>query len=226
MKRIWKVVGIVALFAIVGVVAAGAVVYAQDDGSGGPFDFNGRFREAVAGILGISVDEYDAAVDEARQLVVDQALEEGWLTEEQAERLQERLDQAPGLGMRDFGKDFGRPGHGLMGREDNLLSVAAEQMGMEPSDLLAELQDGKSIADVAGEHGIDTQDIVDAYLAQVKENLDEAVAEGRITQKQADYQLQQIEERVTEQLDDAGFGGFHDGGRHGGPRGFPGSGEL
>jgi hypothetical protein len=77
MKRFWKFAGIATLVAILGVAAVGAVAYAQDDGSGGPFDFGGRFREAVANILGVTVDEYDAAVEQAQDQVVDEALEEG-----------------------------------------------------------------------------------------------------------------------------------------------------
>ena len=62
MKKFWKTAGIATLVAILGVVGVGAVAYAQDDGSGKPFDFGGRFREAVAEVLGVSVEEYDAAV--------------------------------------------------------------------------------------------------------------------------------------------------------------------
>ena len=66
MKKFWTIAGIATLVAVLGVVSLGAVAYAQDDGSGGPFDFGGRFREAISGVLGISVEEYDAAVDQAR----------------------------------------------------------------------------------------------------------------------------------------------------------------
>lgn len=226
MKRFWKLAGIAAVVAILGVAAVGAVVYAQDDGTGGPFDFHGKFREALANILGVSVEEYDAAVEQAQSQVVDEALAEGWLTEEQAELLQWRMDQAPGFGMREMGKGFGRLGHGMIGGHDNLVSIAADKLDMKLTELLTELQDGKSIADVAGEKGVDTQGIVNEYLAQVKENLDEAVAAGRITQNQADYQLQQVEQRVTDHLENTGFEGFRGGGRRGGPMGFPGPGGF
>lgn len=226
MKKVWKIVGIAALVAILGVAAAGAVVYAQDDGSGGPFDFHGKFREAIAEILGISVDEYDDAVAQAQDQVVDEALAEGWLTEEQAELLQWRMDRAPSVrmpgldrGMRDFGRSLIRGG-------DNLLSIAADELGMSLTDLLTALEDGQSIAEVAEDKGIDTQVIVDAYLGQIQENLDEAVAEGHMTQTQADYRLQQAEERVTDLLDKTGLGGLRDGGRHGGAMGFPGPGGF
>lgn len=222
MTKIWKIAGIATLVAILGVAALGAVVYAQADDDGYPFDFAGKFKEAIAGALGVTVDEYDAAVEKAQSQVVDEALAEGWLTEEQAELLNWRMEQAPGAGMRGLNRGFGTVGPGMVGGELHPASIAASELGMSLTDLLTELQDGKSIADVAGEKGVDTQDIVDAYVAQIKDNLEEAVTAGRITQNQADYQLQQLEQRVIDQLDNTaehGFRGFD--GRRGGMMGFP-----
>lgn len=221
MRKFWKIIGITTLVAVLGLVAVGAIALAQDSDTGSqePFDFATRFREALANILGISVEEYDAAVEKAQDQVVDEAVAEGWLTEEQAELLRWRMDQAPGFGMRGMGRGLGRHGWGMGGfLGENLLSIAADKLDMKLTELLTELQDGKSIADVAKEKGVDPQTIVDAYLAQLKENLDQAVAKGRITQKQADYLLQQAEERVTDQLDNTWSG------RVGGPwgKGFPG----
>jgi hypothetical protein len=233
MKKAWKIVGIATLVAILGVAAIGAVAFAQDDdGTGWPFDFGQKFREAVANILGISVEKYDAAVEQAREQVVDQALEEGWLTEDQAERMQERMDQ--GFGAWGMGKGlmgprggFMGPHMGFMGRGgDSLLDLAAEKLGMSVQDLFAELQDGKSIADVASDKGVDVQDIADAYLAQLEENLKQAVEDGNITQNQADWMLEQAQEMVPDQLnntwDHCAPGGLRGGGRPGRMWGFPG----
>ena len=226
MKKMWKMVGVATLVAILGAVALGAVAYAQADDDGYPFDFAGKFKEALANALGVTVDEYDAAVEEAQGQVVDQALAEGWLTEEQAELLEWRMAQEPALGKGRMPMGFGLE-PGPLGRGDNLVSLAAEQLGMKLTYLLTELQGGKSIADVAGEKGVDTQVIVDAYLDQVRDNLDEAVADGRITQNHADYQLQQLEQRATDQLDNTGQDGFRGfGGHRGGMRGFPGPGGF
>jgi hypothetical protein len=171
MRKIAKIVGIATLVAVLGVAAVGVAAYAQDTSSSNtPFDFATKFKEALASALGISVDEYDAAVEKAQGQVVDEAVAEGWLTQDQADLLQWRMDQAPGPGMPGMGRGFGELGHGMMGGEDNLLSIAADQLGMKLTDLLTELQGGKSIADVAGEKGVDTQVIIDAYLAQIKTN--------------------------------------------------------
>jgi hypothetical protein len=228
MKRLWRAVGIATLVAILGVAALGAVAFAQDDG-GFPFDFHGRFREAVASALGVSVEEYDAAVSQAQDQVVDEAVTEGWLTEEQAELFKWRMDQAPRAGLRGMGKGLRGIGPHLHGGPDSLVSIAADELGMSLTDLLTELQAGKSIADVAAEQGVDAQAIADPYLAQLKENLDESVVEGKITQKQADYALEQAGERVKDQLNrtwEDGMRRFPGGGRPGRMWGFPGQSDA
>ena len=224
MSKFWKIAGIATLVAVLGVVSLGAVAYAQDDGSGGPFDFGGRFREAVAGILGISVEEYDAAVEQAREQVVGEALDEGWLTEEQAEKMQERFEQGPGGRM---GGGFMKPPRGFMGRgETSLVGVAAEALDMSVENLHAELKDGKTIAEVAEEKGVDTQGIIDTYLAQLEESLAQSVEDGKITQNQADWMLEQAAERAPEQLDNAFEGRFPGGKRPGGMPRFPGGNDA
>ncbi len=223
MKKVWMVIGIATLVAILGAVGLGAVAYAQEDGESSPFDFVGRFKESLAEILGISVDEYDTAVDQAKTQVVEEAQAEGWLTEEQAELMAWQLAQDHDVRMR--GMDFGRlpRSHGL---GDSLTSVAADKLGLSLTELLTELQEDKSIADVAEEKGVDTQTIIDAYAAELKADLDEAVADGNMTQTQADYALEKAQERALDQLETAGLHGVrgpgHD--RHGGMMGIPGLG--
>jgi hypothetical protein len=196
------------------------VAYAQDDGFGGPFDFGQKFREAISDILGISVEEYDAAVDQARDQVVDEALTEGWLTEDQAERMRERFDQ--GFGRRGMGKGFIGPHMDFMGRGgDSLIGMIAEELDMSVQDLLAELQDGKSLAEVAQENGVDALAIADAYLIQLEENLNQAVEDGKITENQANWMLEQAQEHVPALLENTWEGHCWPGGRRGGFMGFP-----
>jgi hypothetical protein len=227
MKRLWKIVGIGMLVTVLGVVTVGAVAYAQDgeDGSEWPFNFREKVNAAVADILGISVEEYDSAVDQAQEQVVGEALAEGWLTEDQAERMQERMDQ--GFGGRGMDKGLMGPHMGFKGRGGtSLVGAAADELDMSVQDLLAELQDGKSIADVANEKGVDAQAIADAYLTQLEEHLTQAVEDGKITQKLADSMLEQARETVPEQLEntweDFGPGKLRGGRRPGRMGDFPG----
>lgn len=237
MRKFWKIAGIALLVAILGGAAIGAVALAQDgeDGDGFPFNFRERLHETVADILGISVDEYDAALESAQERVLGEAVKDGWLTQDQADRMQERMDEGFGRGMHGGfpgtrGDKFG-PGRGsFMGAPENsLLGVAAEKLNITQQELQDELQDGKSIADVASEKGVELQGIADAYLAQLEESLNQAVEDGRITQNHADLMLTRAQENVMDQLENTWEncmpGGTWGGGRPSRFRDFPGQGE-
>jgi len=74
--------------------------------------------------------------------------------------------------------------HGGFG--GSLIDVVAKSLGIEPADLLTELQAGKTIAQLAKEHNVSTETIVNDIVAARKEVLDQAVADGNLTQAQAD----------------------------------------
>ena len=236
MKKVWIVVGVAALVAALGVAAVGTVALAEDDD--GPLNFRARFKEVLADLLDVSVQEYDAAVEQAQAQVMDEAEAEGWLTEDQAERMRERAEK--GLGPRDLGKGFMGPRgergfmpphEGFMGRGGFLpLKAAADLMEMDVQDLVAELQDGKSIASVAEEHGVDPQAIVDEYVSQLGESLKQPVENGRLTEKMAEALVEQARESLPELLERTwegfGPGGFRRGGQPGRMWSFPGQSDL
>ena len=229
MKRFVKFAGIATLVALLALGAVGAVALAQEgseDSTG--FNLRERLHQAIAGILGITVEEYDAAVDTAQEQVLSDAVADGWLTQEQADRLQERMDLGAGARWMGRGSFGGRGGWGMRGGA-SLFSVAADKLGMSLSDLMAELQAGKSIAEVAADHNVDAKTIVEAYLAQLEETLTDAVENERITQKQADSILENMADAVASQIEatrgECWPGGFMGHGGRGGFRGFPGWGE-
>jgi hypothetical protein len=232
MNRTWRIAGILTTVAILG-LALGAVALAQEpeDGADWPFYFRDKFRDAIAGALGIDVEEYDAAVEEAQGKVLEGAVAEGVLTEEQAERLLERAELGFGKGAmpggafgfrgRGGGRMPGR-GHGgvMRGPGEPLVALAAEDLGMEVDALLAELRDGNTVAELGG----DVEAIVDAHLAPMVERLDEAVANERITEEQKASMLEQMREHaekwLTEPLPENGK--WPGGGWRGAPGGAPG----
>ncbi len=218
MRRFWKVAGIAIVVAVLAVGAVGGMALAQggsDESSG--WNLRDRLHAAIASILGISVEEYEAAIENAEDQVLEEAVADQWLTQEQADRLSERLDAAPKGDRFGWGFPMVRGIRGVHG--DSLDSIAAEKLGMELSDLMAEFQDGKSIADVAAEKGVNTQEIADAYLAQYEEKLADAVADEDITQKQADLMLENMAKQVANQLEAACGGCFPGGFRGHGGRG-------
>lgn len=210
MRKAWKIVAIVTMVAVLGVATVAAVAYAQDatTGSSAVWDFGQKVKEAIAEALGISVDKYEETVTAAQTQVLEEAVSAGVLTEEEADRMQQHLAS----------DGFGGPrmGHGS-GKTSLLMTVAAEKLGMTEAELRTELQNGRSIADVAEEKGVDTQVISDAYLEQTQADLDAQVASGSLTQEEADAKLEQktdaLPDRLSGAWSDLGDPGH---GRHGG----------
>ncbi|HSJ49798.1 MAG TPA: hypothetical protein VLA90_00740 [Actinomycetota bacterium] len=74
--------------------------------------------------------------------------------------------------------------------------VAAETIGIDAAELFAALRDGETIAEVAGRHGVDPDDVVDAVVAAFREHLDRAVEEGWLTEEEADERATELRERA------------------------------
>ncbi len=200
MKRL-MIIAVAAAVLALGVVAIGGAAAQEDDG------LVGSFLARVAEKLGVSEDELQTAIDEARSETLDEAVADGSLTEEQADRLQES----------DFPFGGGRMGHERV----HIRTAAAEVLGMTKDDLMEQLQDGNSLADVAEAQGMSEDDFKAALLDQVKTQLDESVAAGDLTQDQADEMLQRTQDNIDDIVAGTGCGpGF--GGMRPGPGGFGG----
>jgi len=74
------------------------------------------------------------------------------------------------------------------------LETVAEVLGTDVETLKAQLQDGQTIAEIAGDQ---TQAVIDALVADANEKIDAALADGRITQEQADTMKANTVERIT-----------------------------
>ena len=241
MKKVLVIGGIVALVAILGVATLGAVAFAQA-GEDGPFNFREKFNEAVAGILGIPVGDYEQALTDAQEQVLDEAVDQGLLTEEQRDRMQERFEDGAGpgnmgpRGMFPGGElpEGGFHGRGMKGMpfgpmraaDGGPLAAAANALDMTEDDLLAAMQEGKTIAALAEEKGVELDTIADAYVEQMSEHLSQAVTDGKLTQEQVDQMLETARERFLDMLDQTWPDGEHHRFPRGGRPGWPGSDEV
>ncbi len=63
--------------------------------------------------------------------------------------------------------------------------ISAETIGVTPQVLLSELHSGKSIAEVAGEHNVSPQTVVDALDSAADAKITQAVTGHTLTQTQA-----------------------------------------
>jgi len=87
------------------------------------------------------------------------------------------------------------------------LQVAAEALDMTTDELITALQSGKTLEEIADEAGVELQDVQDAIQAAHEEELrtriEQAVADGTMTQEKADWLLEGLEKGF---LDGPGFG--------------------
>jgi hypothetical protein len=160
------------------------------------------FWESLASRLGTTLDQLQQVVKDAAKDTVSRALGENQITQDQADRLNERIDQwQPGqgcpLGM-PFGRGFGGPGHefGPFGGPA-VLDAAAQALGMTTADLMNELRSGKSLADVAQEKNVDVNAVKQAMIDAAKAQVDQAQQAGRLTQDQATQLKQRIDEAAA-----------------------------
>ena len=98
----------------------------------------------------------------------------------------------------------GRGGPGGKGGPRNghlaLIEEIASQTDTAVEDVIAARMDGQSFNDYVAEFDVDPADVIGAVVADAQEHLAEAVAEGNLTQDEADAKLAEIETRITEAM--------------------------
>lgn len=198
---------------------------APDPGPGGEGRHRGPFDlEVAAKTLGLSTDELRTQLEAGKSLAdiakaqnVDKqklidalvAAGEKRLDEAKAalpERVAELVDKTPPAG----GRGFGEHGPGDRGPGPRL-EAAAKALGITEEQLKTQLQDGKTLAEIAKAQNVDKQKVIDALVNEVKTRSAQAVKDGKITQAQADEHVKNATERITKMVDE----GFP----KGGPRG-------
>jgi len=100
----------------------------------------------------------------------------------------------------------------------------AEVLGLEQAELREAIAGGQSLADVAAEQGVDTQELVDALVDAAEERVATGLENGRIDQEKAD----EILAGAAEKAEDLVNGEISFEGRRGpgGPRGGFGGGDA
>ena len=87
-------------------------------------------------------------------------------------------------------------------RQDGLLrsaiQAAVEETGLEAQEILSQIRDGMTLAEVVTANGGDIQLVIDQAVASASERFAQAVENGRITQERADEMLANLETLITE----------------------------
>lgn len=151
-------------------------------------------------------DDHDPAevgsrLRESLQPIVD----DGTITAAQADAVVAQLKtsipvRGDGEGRGPGGRG-GRDGHGPgrfgRGADPQVLSTL---LGLERKELMTQLRDGSTLAEVATAQGVEPQAVIDALVAEATTHLDEAVADGRMDQAEADQKLADATTRITDMV--------------------------
>ena len=86
------------------------------------------------------------------------------------------------------------------------LDAVTGLLGMTAEEIQAERQAGKSLAQIANAKGINTETLVDTILLAKKEFLATAVADGKLTQEQADAMFAHMQTQVKVMVERTGTG--------------------
>jgi hypothetical protein len=142
--------------------------------------------------LGVEASELDAALKEALKNRVDAAVAAGRITQAQAAEMKERID-AGDVPLVGVGPGHDRGHHGFVD-----FAAAAGFLGVTEAELQERLRDGDTLAEVAQAEGKTAAGLVDALVAAAKADLDEKVAEGRLTAAQRASILEDLERRIED----------------------------
>ncbi len=178
-----------------------------------------EYLDALAGNLGVTREALDSALADTALEMIDKALADGKITEDEATKIRERINSGdfpfvPGLGHR-FEKGFRHGFHAGVKVED-----LANFLGVDVSVIHEGLMNEQSLAQIAEANGKSRDELTAHLTSNIKEKLAEMVADGSITQEQADEKLQNFTDNLDEMIDRSGppFRGGPD--RHGGPGHF------
>jgi uncharacterized protein (DUF2267 family) len=186
---------------------------------------DGKSIATIAEERGVELQTVVDAMVTAGTERIDEALADGRIDEDEANELKAELpDRVNDVVQREgwpwgpgrWGWGEGRwgwwgpgPGPGGLGG----LDAAAEALGIEEDALWDALRDGRSIADVAAEQGVDLQAVQEALVAEATERIDAALADGRLDEDEANELKAELPERVGAFVQGSApwWPGWHDG---------------
>ena len=164
-------------------------------------------RETMQGIrTNLSQEEIQAALKQAKTTAIESALADGAITEEQAEQWLERLDQVQGLpGMpftgrgrnESFRRGFSRGvnlGRRMMLDHEYLDAAIAQALDISVEELEGlRAEEGFNWKTYAEDLGYSEKEMVALQAEIITNAVNAALEDGAITQEQADFLLQHLE---------------------------------
>ncbi len=198
-ERLLKHKLLVGLVAVL-VLAGGGAAYAATQTQTNPRQ---ALLNDVAKRLNVSPSRLRSAVQGALLDRLDAAVKAGRISQAQANRIKQRIDQ----GALAFGpgahRGFWRRGLGPGGRFGPAgplfgpFAAASKYLGLSAPKLLSDLRGGKTLAQVAQAQGKSVSGLEQALVSAQTTRLDKAVAQGALTKAQEQRRLSRLSKRIA-----------------------------
>ncbi|MBI2855419.1 MAG: hypothetical protein HYX93_01055 [Chloroflexi bacterium] len=171
----------------------------------------------IAEAQGITLDELVSLITADVESELAQAVADGTLIQAEADERLERIrnvvtrlvthEGRPVLGIGPHFRLHGQyiRGHHrwhqvadrIMPHLRSVITRATDLLGMEPQDILAQVREGSTIAEIAEAQGVTLDELVGVLTEDVETRLSQAVADGKLTQDEADARLERVTDMVT-----------------------------
>jgi len=190
----------------------------------------GQTLEEIIAAQGLTMEDFLAAMQTARIAQINQAVADGEMTQEQADAIIERIEDGNGRptghrgsdrsGDRSGDRDGNREnrGNGPVGRggpgSGHHAEILTDVLGLTVEELQAAYEAGQTMDEIVDAQGLTMEEFQAAVQAARIAQINQAVADGELTQEQADRMIERIENSEGRE----GRPG-RQGGRRGGPRG-------
>ena len=101
------------------------------------------------------------------------------------------------------------------GVHDSVWKALAEKLGLTTDELTAQVNDGKTLAQIAEAKGVAVKDLAAIMETGMKTGLEQAVKDGKLTQEQADLMLKNMNGQYEWMITNMGAGMMSPGGMMG-----------
>jgi uncharacterized protein (DUF433 family) len=78
-----------------------------------------------------------------------------------------------------------------------VLNIVADETGLTPRDILAQMRDGLTLVDIITANSGDVDQVIVDAIAKLTDQINQAVADGKMTQERADHLLSNLQDVVT-----------------------------
>lgn len=192
MTRKFCLIAVITVIAlVVGLVGYNAAFADITDPSDGKISYYQQFVAKLAANLGLDQEKVTAAIDTTRRQLLDEAVQEGRLTQEQADKMAK---------LKGFGP--AGPGWHQMGKKpqpfrNNLDDAITSTLGLTPQELREKIKSGQTLDQIVAEFNLTMEQFKEKLLTYEKDQIAQKVADGKLTQEKADSLIKFIEKQIA-----------------------------